>query len=154
MIKKTLIAVAVLMLVVISIKSCMAVLPKKMLKPSDYDLGMTYEKAQSQDKPIIAVFYADWCTYCVRFMPKLDAVRTAVKDDFNVVLLNVEDPKNEKLVKEYRIGGFPTVYIIDPKFDNRVHIDTPYMDSVQSLSKEVGRYNTMRKLVKKGELCK
>ncbi len=153
MIKKTIIAVIILVLVGITVKSCMAVLPKKQLKPSDYDQGMTYEKAAAEDKPILTVFYADWCTYCIRFMPKLDSVRKAFKKDFNVLLLNVEDPQNAKLVEEYHIGGFPTVYIIDPKYDNRVHIDTPYLGTVESLSKEVSRYNNMRKLVKKGESC-
>ena len=153
MIKKTIIGIIILVLVGITVKSCMAVLPKKPMKPSEYDLGMTYEKAAKEDKPILTVFYADWCSYCIRFMPKLDTVRKAYTKDFNVLLVNVEDPKNAKLVAEYQIGGFPTVYIIDPKYDNRVHIDTPYLASVETLSKEVDRYNNMRKLVKKGESC-
>lgn len=152
--KKALIAILVLVFIGISVKSCMALMPKKEHKPSDYDLGMTYEQAAKEDKPVLTVFYADWCTYCIRFMPKLDKVRNVYKDKFNVVLVNVEDPKNKALVDDYRIGGFPTVYIIDPKFDNRVHIDSAYLDTVAALSKEVGRYDKMRSLIKKGNMCK
>ena len=152
--KKFIISFMVLLLAGITVSGCMAVAPKKDLKPSDYDLGMTYEKASKENKPIIAVFYADWCTYCVRFMPKLDSVRNIYKDKFNVVLLNVEDDHNKAMVEEYRISGYPTVYIMDPKYDNRVHIDSAYLDSVTSLNKEVQRYLKFRNLVKKGESCK
>lgn len=153
-VKNTIIAGIVLLLCIVTVSSCMAILPKANMKPSDYDLGLTYKEASLQDKPILAVFYVDWCTYCKKFMPKLDKVRNLNKEDFNVVLLNVENAENEKLVKEYKISGYPTVYIIDPKYDNRVHIDYPFMESVSSLNQEVKRYSNYRKLIKKGDSCK
>lgn len=151
--KNTLIALVALVLIGISISSCMAILPKANMKPSDYDLGVTLEQASAEDKPIISVFYVDWCTYCKRFMPKLDKVRNINKNDVNVVLINVENKDNEKIAREYRITGYPTVYIMDPGYDNRVHIDSAYLDTVDSLNKEVQRYLAFRKLVKKAESC-
>ena len=151
--KIALISIAVLVVTLVTVGTCAALLPKANMLPSDYDMGVTYEQAAKEDKPILAVFYVDWCTYCRHFMPKLDKVRNINKDNFNVVLVNVEDPKNEKLAKDYKIGGYPTVYIIDTKYDNRVHIDSPYLESVSSLNKEVSRYYNFRKLVK-GESCK
>lgn len=148
------ISLIVLVLTACTITASMALLPKATMKPSDYDFGMTYEEAAKVDKPIISVFYVDWCTYCQRFMPRLDKVRNINKDKFNVVLINVDDPSNEKISKEYRISGFPTVYILDPQYDNRVHIDSAYLESVNSLNKEVQRYLNFRNLVKKGESCK
>ena len=152
-IKTIITALVVLVLVGVS-AACYALMPKADMKPSEYDLGMTYEKAAQEDKPIVAVFYVDWCTYCLRFMPRLDKVRNINKNMYNVVLINVEDPANEKIAKEYRITGYPTVYIMDPKYDNRVHIDGSYLDSVSSLNKEMQRYLNFRNLVKKGEACK
>ena len=29
--------------------------------PSDYKIGIPYEKALESDKPMLAVFYVDWC---------------------------------------------------------------------------------------------
>lgn len=149
-----LIAGIVLVITLVTITSCMAILPKANMKPSDYDKGVTYEQAAQEDKPMLAVFYVDWCTYCKKFMPKMDKVRNINKDDFNFVLINVENPQNEAIVKEYRISAYPAVYIIDPKYDNRVHIDNPFLDSTQDLNKEVVRYSKFRKLIKKGDSCK
>lgn len=153
-VKNSIIAGIVLLLCVVTVSSCMAILPKANMKPSDYDLGLTYNEAAKQDKPILSVFYVDWCTYCKKFMPKLDKVRNIHKDDFNVVLINADNPDNEQIVKEYKISGYPTVYIIDPKYDNRVHIDYPFIESVKTLNDEVTRYSNYRKLVKKGDSCK
>lgn len=153
MIKKTLITILILAAVGFSVKSCMAILPKSNMRPSDYDIGLTYDKASAQDKPVVAVFYADWCTYCVKFMPKLDKVRNIYRDDISVVLVDVENPKNQAIVKEYKISAFPTVYIIDPKYDYRAHIDSPYLNSVESLGNEVQKYVNLRKLIKKGDSC-
>ncbi len=149
----SLITVAILLLIGISVTSCMAILPKADMKPSDYDLGLTLEQASKENKPVLTVFYVDWCTYCKRFMPKLDKIRNINKKDLNVVLLNVEDPENEKISKEYRIAGFPTVYIIDPKYDNRVHIDSGYLETVDTLNKEIQRYLNFRKLAEQGVSC-
>ena len=150
----SLIALAIFLLIGISVTSCMAILPKANMKPSDYDLGVTMEQASQDDKPVLTVFYVDWCTYCKRFMPKLDKVRNINKKDVNVVLINAEAPENESYVKEYKISAFPTVYIIDPKYNNRVHIDGPFLESVEILNTELQRYLNFRNLIKQGEACK
>lgn len=152
--KNTLIALGALLFITISVTSCFAILPKMNMKPSDYDLGISMEQASKEDKPILAVFYVDWCTYCKKFMPRLDKVRNINKNDVNVVLINVEVPGNEQIVKEYKVGGFPTVYIIDPQYDNRVHIENGFLESVDDLNKETQRYLNFRKLVQKGASCK
>lgn len=152
--KNGIIAGVVLLLSIVTISACMAVLPKAEMNPSDYDTGLTFEKASQEDKPILTVFYVDWCTYCRRFMPKLDKVRNINKNDINVVLINVENPDNEKLAHDYRIAGYPTVYIIEPKYENRVHIENSYLESVATLNKEVNRYLNYKKMVKKDSSCK
>ncbi len=153
-VKNWLIAGIVILLSAVTISGCMAVLPKADMKPSDYDLGLTYDDAVKQDKPILAVFYVDWCTYCKRFMPRLDKVRNINKNDINVVLINAENPKNEALVKKYRIAAYPYVYIIDPSYDYKSHIDGPFLETVSDLSGEVNKYKNLRNLIKKGDSCK
>lgn len=152
--KNGIIAGVVLFLCVATISACMAVLPKADMNPSDYDTGLTFEKASQEDKPILTVFYVDWCSYCRQFMPKLDKVRNINKNDINVVLINVENPDNEKMAREYRISAYPTVYVIEPKYENRVHIDNVYLETVTTLNKEVSRYLKYKKMIKKESSCK
>ena len=54
--KTLLVSLAVLALVGVS-AACFAILPKANMKPSDYDLGVSYAQASQEDKPMIAVFY-------------------------------------------------------------------------------------------------
>lgn len=137
----------------LSYATSFALIPKAQLKPSEYDLGVTFQQAANDDRPMIAVFYVDWCTYCQRFMPRLDKIRNINKNNINVVLVNCDDVANKSLVNEYKIGAFPTVYIIDAKYDNRVHIDNAYLETVTSLNTEVQRYLNFRKFIK-GDKCK
>ena len=148
------IVLGIIVLSAVTVTCCMAVMPKADVVPSEYDKGLTFEQASKEDKPILAVFYVDWCTYCKRFMPKLDKVRNINKSDLNVVLINMDDSKNDKFAKDYRVTGFPTVYIIDPNYDNRVHINNAFFDSVVDFNTEVSRYIKFRKLVNKGATCK
>ena len=152
--KNFIISAVIILAMFAAVSTALAILPKANMVPSDYDLGVTYEQVKNQDKPIVAVFYVDWCTYCKKFMPRFDKVRNINKDKFNFVMINVENPDNEMLVKEYRISGYPSVYIIDPKYDNRVHIDNPYLDSVSGLNREVSRYSNFRSLVTQNKSCK
>ena len=138
----------------VAVARCSAIIPKANMLPSDYDLGVSFDDAVKDGKPIIAVFYVDWCTYCKRFMPKLDKVRNLNKNEFNIVLINCEKEGNEKLLKENRVSAYPTVYILDPKYDNRVHIDNAYFSTVSDLNKEVKRYSNFRKLVTEDKVCK
>ena len=153
-IKTTLIAIAVILLSALTITGCFAVIPKAEVIPSEYDEGITFEQASKEDKPILTVFYVDWCTYCKRLMPKLDKVRNIQRNNMNVVLINMDNPDNEKFAKKYRVSGYPTIYIIDPKYNYRAHIPGVFADSVMDLNSEVTKYLNLRKLLKKNESCK
>ncbi len=116
-------------------------------KPSDYKIGIKYEDAVKTDKPMLALFYVDWCGYCLKFMPKYKTISSIYKNDYNVVMLNAENPRYKSLVEDVTLGGYPTLYIIDPKYDNRVHVsNTIYMD-LKKLRIELDRYLRVRKLL-------
>ncbi len=118
-------------------------------KPSEYKIGIPYEKAIKGDKPILTLFYADWCHYCIKFMPTYQALSKIYKDDFNFSKVNVEDPKYEKVVNEVGIGGFPTVYIIDPKYDNRVLLSNSIFGNMKTFRVELDRFLRIRKMLDK-----
>ena len=118
--------------------------------PSEYNIGITYDEAIQSDKPMLAVFYVDWCGYCLRFMPKFKILSTIYKNKYNFVMINVESSdKMKKLADDVGIGGFPTVFILDPKYDNRVLMSNSYYHNLLKFRTELDRYLRIRALLDK-----
>lgn len=116
-------------------------------KPSEYNIGEEYNKAMKSKKPVLVLFYADWCGYCVRFMPIYQEISEKYAETFDFSKVNVEDKKYEKVVREIGITGFPTVFILDPKYDNKVLLSNAILGNKESLSKEMDRYVRIRKIL-------
>ncbi len=118
--------------------------------PSDYHIGITYEEAvEASERPMLAVFYVDWCGYCLKFMPKFNILSKLYKNKYNFVMVNVEDEANSKLVEDVGIAGFPTVYILDPKYDNRVLMPNLIYQDLGKFRVELDRYLRIRGLLDK-----
>jgi len=116
--------------------------------PSDYHIGITYNEALSSEKPMLILFYADWCGYCLRFMPKFQTLSKLYGNKYNFVMLNVESsPENIKLTNNTGIAGYPTVYILDPKYDNKVLISNTVYQDLGKFRTELDRYLRIRKLL-------
>lgn len=147
----TLSILVVLFTTVVGFAVASGVMDKKE-KPSDYKIGVTYEQAlENPDKPILAVFYVDWCGYCLRFMPKYKILNTLYKDKYSFVMLNAEEPAYKKLVADVSLAGYPTVYILDPKYDNRVHISQSLYGDLGKFRTELDRYIRIRGILDKAE---
>ncbi|MEI8128630.1 MAG: protein disulfide isomerase family protein [bacterium] len=146
--KKPLLIIVIIATVLITSAVVWAFSPKKNLKPSEYNIGTTYELAIKDKKPIIALFYADWCTYCMRFMPKYKIIADVYKNKYNLVMIDAENPKYATLVKDYSIEGFPTMYIIDPNIDNRISLSNNIYDDLGKLRIEFDRYLRIRSMIK------
>lgn len=116
-------------------------------KPSEYKIGIPFEKALAGDKPILVLFYADWCHYCIRFMPTYQALSEDYKDTLAFSKVNVEDAKYQKIVNNYSITGFPTVYLVDPKYDNRVLLSNALFGDMNQLKGELDRFVRIRKIL-------
>ena len=112
-----------------------------------YDLGTTYDDAIKQDKPVVLLFYTSWCSACKRALPLVKAQQEKYGNDFVFTSLNAEDTNYSTTIKDYRLRCFPTVYIIDPKYDNRVHIEVSYLFNAEAFSKELNRYLAIRKIL-------
>lgn len=118
--------------------------------PSEYHIGIPYEEALTSEKPMVAVFYVDWCGYCLRFMPKFNIMSKIYKDKYNFVMINVESDKStRKLAENVGVAGFPTVYILDPKYDNRVLLPNAFYQDLMKFRGELDRYSRIRKLLDK-----
>ena len=116
-------------------------------KQSEYKIGIEYNKAMKSKKPVLVLFYADWCGYCVKFMPIYQELYEKYADVMDFSKVNVEDKKYEKVVNEIGITGFPTVFILDPKYDNKVLLSNAYLGKTETVSKELDRYLRIRKLL-------
>lgn len=118
-------------------------------KPSDYKIGIKYEKALESDKPMLALFYADWCGYCMKFMPRFETVSKLYKDDYNIVMIDVDEQTYQDLIKDVGIGGFPTLFIFDPKYDNRVMLSNGIYQDMKKLRVELDRFLRIRGMLDK-----
>src|SRR5574344_1032218 len=126
----------------------------KKSKPSDYKVGVTYTQALEADKPMLVLFYADWCGYCLRFMPKLVVIDRQYSSKYSIVMLDVEKPENQLMVQRAALSGFPTLYIIDPKYDNQILLNGQLYGDTEKLGKELDRYLRIRKLLDKVDVSK
>ncbi|MBQ8168181.1 thioredoxin fold domain-containing protein [bacterium] len=149
--KKLIITLGIVFVVILTSAVAFALtsptLEQKNNKPSDYKIGITYEEAVKSDKPMLALFYVDWCGYCLKFMPKYKTVSTLYKKKYNVVMLNAEDPANKALVEDVTLTGFPTLYIIDPKYDNRILLNNAIYQDLKKLRVELDRYIRIRSML-------
>lgn len=78
---------------------------------------LSIEEAKQNNKPSIVLFYADWCPHCRNFGPtfsKLSKDRT-LKKKLNFVRVNSEDMSSRKYMEEFKVQGFPSLYLYNPK---------------------------------------
>ena len=79
------------------------------------DLPAAIERAQSEGKPVLVNFYADWCVWCKRLESTTlrDAKVAALLSD-RVVPVNLDvDGDGRELSNQYRVDGLPTVLVLD-----------------------------------------
>lgn len=113
-------------------------------RPSDYKFGKDYHKSLKSNKPMIVLFYADWCHYCINFMPTYQALYKKFRHKYNFVKINVEDSKYRKEIEKYQIVGFPTVFLVNPKKDTHIQLqnrDFGDMDKLENELKEFYKEN-------------
>lgn len=109
---------------------------------------MTYESAMQDNKPFIVMFYAPWCSYCHKFMPTYEDLSVAYKGKYNFVTINGEDAAYYSVARDYAVGVYPTIYIIDPTIDNRILINNTLLGDVNKVKAEFDRYLRIRAMIK------
>lgn len=112
-------------------------------------INVTQDQLFKDDKPYFVMFSSQWCGYCQRFMPTFEKLKKTYKNDYNFVVFEAEDYSKEDYFRDFLIGGYPTIYILDPKIDNRVMLSQTIYDDFDLLKKELDRYLRIRKMIKK-----
>ena len=68
---------------------------------------MPYQEAITNDKPSLIEFYADWCTTCQSMSPVLKNLKENYDQQINFVMINIDYPENNQLIKQYQVIGVP-----------------------------------------------
>ena len=77
------------------------------------NLSMAPEIAFTNGKPTYLEFYAEWCEICKEMAPEVAELKKDFDDKVNFVFLNVDNPKWDKFIKEFKVNGIPQINIID-----------------------------------------
>jgi len=78
------------------------VTPKDLVQRS-----VPYETAQTNGLPTLIEFYADWCVTCKLMAPTVAKLEKQYQGKFNLVMLNVDNPKWSPELDRYRVDGIP-----------------------------------------------
>ncbi|WCO03182.1 thioredoxin family protein [Psychroserpens ponticola] len=85
------------------------------------DIESAQKLASNSDKNIMIFFTTEWCSPC-RIMKRQvfadNEVMKAMDAEVVPVEIDIDDPNNEQLVKQYNIGATPTTIFID--FEGKV----------------------------------
>jgi len=63
--------------------------------------------AASRERPVIVEVYADWCQFCRRQRPRLEALSREFSGRIDLVRLDAD--RSEALAKQLRVKGLPTL---------------------------------------------
>ncbi len=75
--------------------------------------SVPWEEAQTNAKPSLVEFYADWCTSCRSMAPVLARLKQEFAQHVNFVMLNVDNPKWLPELSRYQVNGIPHFLFLD-----------------------------------------
>jgi len=76
-------------------------------------LSIDPEIAFTNGKPTYLEFYAEWCEICKEMAPEVTQLKKDFDNEINFVFLNVDNPKWDKYIKQFKVNGIPQINIID-----------------------------------------
>tara|TARA_Y100001978_G_scaffold188508_1_gene189960 strand:- start:156 stop:617 length:462 start_codon:yes stop_codon:yes gene_type:complete len=77
------------------------------------NLSMDPVIAFTNGKPTYLEFYAEWCEICKEMASEVTELKKDFDNEINFVFLNVDNPKWDKFVKQFKVNGIPQINIID-----------------------------------------
>lgn len=107
-----------------------------------------YADVKDIEKPMLVMFYVDWCGYCRRYMPIFGELAKEYADKYTFALVNCDDPENKSFYKEMGVMGFPTLFVIDKKYDFHFSVNMAGTQDVEIMRSELNRYLNFRAKIK------
>ncbi|MFV0442481.1 MAG: thioredoxin family protein [Planctomycetaceae bacterium] len=82
------------------------------------DLKTAHKVAQSEGKPILLVFGADWCTYCHKLEKNvLDQPATAAYINANFVAVHLDADHDKRVTEILEVESLPCTVVLSPNAD-------------------------------------
>jgi thiol-disulfide isomerase/thioredoxin len=75
--------------------------------------AVPYEEAQTNGRPTLLEFYANWCTSCQAMAGEMAELRASYGDRINFVMLNIDNNKWLPEMLAYRVEGIPHFVYMD-----------------------------------------
>ncbi|MGM9994203.1 MAG: thioredoxin family protein [Candidatus Avigastranaerophilus sp.] len=109
----------------------------------------TIEEAEKIDKPVVALFYVDWCGYCRKFMPVFGKIASQYAKNYTFAAINCDNPAYSQMLKDFHIIGFPSVFVIDKKINHKFILNTAVLSDESLIKEELDSYLKVRKNILK-----
>ncbi len=106
-----------------------------------------FDEAKDYDKPVIVMFYVDWCGYCRRFMPIFGQMAKKYEKDFTFAVVNCDLLINENLVKKYHVAALPSLYIVDKKLNHTFTMNMASSSDVKIFEEEADNFIKLKKKI-------
>ena len=104
------------------------------------NLSMDPEIAFANGKPTYLEFYAEWCEICKEMASEVTELKEDFDNEINFVFLNVDNPKWDKFIKQFKVNGIPQINI----FDSNSNLKSTYT----GLQEEKTLKNSLNNIIK------
>ena len=97
-------------------------LNSRFAEPQDIASASGGSSAAGDGSPKVLAFWANWCPPCQRMKPFLDEAMKKYSMDFPIQMVDIDDPANANLVKQYGVKSVPDLYFLDGKGQTTDHV--------------------------------
>jgi tetratricopeptide (TPR) repeat protein len=133
------------------LNSCAKQAPPEIKWASSLDEALT--TASEKNKPLIADFWSDGCTWCERLEDSTFTHHRVIELSDNMVFVKVEAKEDTLTRAKYQIAGFPTVLVMNSAGEeiDRIYGFLPADEFVETVQDYLQGKNTLADLARKFE---
>lgn len=95
----------------------------------------------------ITLYHANWCGHCKNFLPQWNAL-TKTLDKHNISYEDFEDTRDQKIISDANIIGFPTIKITKNSNEYEYNGDRTVDGILNELGIQVGGSSSKRIIIK------
>ena len=106
---------------------------------------ISYEEAVKIDKPMVIMFYVDWCTYCRKLMPVFGNFAKQFKNEYSFVAINCDKVMYKDLAEKFHVIAYPMLFIYDKKIEHKFSMHVGIMMNNSIMKEELEDYLKARK---------